>query len=52
MLKRILLFALCLVMAVSACLAEGTPTAASRYKASMFKEIPEKTMASGHSETA
>ena len=44
MMKRIVLFALCLAMAVSACLAEGTPTAASRYKASMFKEIPEKTM--------
>lgn len=44
MMKRIILFALCLVMAVSAGLAEGTPTASSRYKASMFKEIPEKTM--------
>lgn len=44
MMKRIILFALCLVMAVSAGLAEGTPTASNRYKASMFKEIPEKTM--------
>ncbi len=42
--KRLVLCVLCLVMAVSACLAEGTPTAANRYKASMFKEIPEKTM--------
>ena len=44
MMKRIILFALCLVMAVSACLAEGTPAASNRYKASMFNEIPEKTM--------
>ena len=44
MMKRIILFALCLVMAVSAGLAEGTPTASNRYKATMFNEIPEKTM--------
>ena len=44
MMKRIILFALCLVMAVSACLAEGTPAASNRYKASMLNEIPEKTM--------
>ena len=44
MLKRILLFALCLVLAVSACLAEGVPEKSGRYKASMFKAIPDKTM--------
>lgn len=44
MMKRIILFVLCLMMAVSACLAEGTPTAANRYKATMFNEIPEKTV--------
>ena len=44
MMKRIILFALCLVMAVSACLAEGAQAASNRYKASMFNEIPEKTM--------
>ena len=44
MMKRIILFALCLVMAVSACLAEGAPAASNRYKANMFNEIPEKTM--------
>ena len=44
MMKRIILFALCLVMAVSACLAEGTPAVSNRYKATMFNEIPEKTM--------
>ena len=44
MMKRIILFALCLVMAVSACLAEGIPEKANRYKAKMFNEIPEKTM--------
>ena len=44
MMKRIILFALCLVMAVSAGLAEGAPAASNRYKANMFNEIPEKTM--------
>lgn len=44
MMKRLILCALCLVMAVSACLAEGIPEKSNRYKASMFKEIPEKTV--------
>ena len=44
MMKRIILFALCLVMAVSACLAEGIPEKSNMYKVSMFKEIPEKTV--------
>ena len=44
MMKRLILCVLCLVMAVSACLAEGIPEKSNRYKASMFKEIPEKTV--------